>query len=67
MYESTEKRHDGRKMQGKRVPVTVYLDPYVYDALAAKANRAERTLSDELRRAIRRHLRLKRQEVSQAD
>jgi hypothetical protein len=61
MYESSEKRHGGRKMQGRRVPVTVYLDPYVYDALTEKAGRAERTLSDELRRAVRRHLKLERQ------
>jgi hypothetical protein len=46
--------------RAKTVAVSVYLEPEMYDALVARANRTERTLSEELRRALRRHLGLKR-------
>lgn len=48
------------KKQGQRVPVSVYLESEMYDALVGKAARTERSLSDEIRRALRRHLRMKK-------
>jgi hypothetical protein len=59
MYESSDDvpRHAGRKLRGGRLPVAVYLEPAMYDALKARAVRTERSMAWIIERALRRHLR----------
>lgn len=51
-YESSPKR----KLQGRRVPISTYVDEDVFDALTELAARHERSLAGEIRRAINAHL-----------
>jgi predicted DNA-binding protein len=62
MYESSEDvpRHAGRKLRSGRLPVAVYLQPEMYDALKARALRTDRSMAYVIERALRRHLREER-------
>jgi hypothetical protein len=58
MYESSDNvpRHAGRKLRDGRLPVAVYLEPDMYDALKARAQRTDRSMAYVITRALRRHL-----------
>lgn len=53
------KPHDSRQLQGKKVPISTYLDVGLYDAVFKLAQKNERPLAAEIRLAIRAHVEAK--------